>query len=194
MRMVARAIMPALLVTLIVTTIASADTIYSYTGDYFAPRPYSSSTLSGVYTTADRITGSFTVGDSFVPLLTQGGSAFTPGVVMYSFTDGHQTLINANSTGTFYLTYGNPNLTDMWSVDIRTATSWITSSLYYERHDYAGLDADNHGSNGGCFFDGCDGSHLGTWTVSVPEPATLVLAAAGLLAVGGSLWKRRHTI
>jgi len=173
---------------------AQADTIYTYTGDYFAIRPAypDSISIAGVYTTADRITGSFTVGDSFVPLLTQSGHAFTPGIQSYSFTDGHQTLTNANSVGTFYLTFGNPNMTDMWSVDIHTATSWITSSLYYERHDWGFLDAANHGSNGGCFFDGCDGSHLGTWTVSVPEPMSLLLVLAGIGGVVGA--RRFHRI
>ena len=40
-----------------------------------------------------------------------------------------------------------------------------------------------------------DGSHRGTWTVqTVPEPPTIVLVAAGLLAVGGGLWRRRRSI
>jgi len=37
--------------------------------------------------------------------------------------------------------------------------------------------------------------YLGTWTVqTVPEPPTIVLVAAGLLAVGGGLWRRRRSI
>src|SRR5438552_2546315 len=114
MRTVARALVPALLVTLIVTTIASADTIYTYTGDYFA-----SGHLLGVYTTADRITGSFTVADGFLPDLGQGGRVFTGSILSYSFSDGHQTLTPANSTGVeFRLTLPAPDVDPLWFISI----------------------------------------------------------------------------
>jgi len=227
---------PALLVALALAPVAGADTIYTYAGDYFGTYTWGPNT-SGVYTTADRITGSFTVADGFIPGFTQGGAAFTgggmlqaangdyspapsvSGVLSYSFTDGHQTLTQANSTAIMYL--GIPinalNLTDggcspclyqyqlgaswpdgfrpgYWNIQIATPTSGITTSLFGDRYDRAFLDAANFGMNGQAVGPS-DGSHLGTWTVqTVPDPPTIVLVAAGLLAVGGGLWRRRRSI
>jgi hypothetical protein len=86
--------------------------MYAYTGDTFH-------TVSGVYLTSDRITGSFTVRDGFIPGASTIGAAFTgvgvffdangqtsrfvDGVVAYSFSDGHQVLTKENSTATIYL-------------------------------------------------------------------------------------------
>src|SRR5256885_11841673 len=75
-----------------------ADTIYRYEG-----RPFVE--FLGSYTAADRITGSFTVADGFVVIPTSGGANFNGGIVSYSWTDGHQILTEANSTGTFRLTF-----------------------------------------------------------------------------------------
>jgi PEP-CTERM motif-containing protein len=93
---------------------------YTYTGDHFGTFPDCCGVppgprVAGVYTTADRITGSFTVAEGFVPgvaaslgtvflgraldLYGSGQSdVFFDGVIDYAFTDGHQTLTRANST------------------------------------------------------------------------------------------------
>jgi hypothetical protein len=115
-----RNVLLALLILGIIPLSAYADTVYTYTGDYFGTY-FGTPRVSGVYSTADRITGSFTVADGFVPGFTTGGAAFTgyglhqdanggygpstfmDGVLNYSFTDGHQTLTKANSTATIYL-------------------------------------------------------------------------------------------
>lgn len=183
----------AFLALLLLTAPAQADTIYTYTGDYFAERggPVPSH-LQGVYTTADRITGSFTVADGFLPALGQAGRPFTDGVLAYSFSDGHQTLTKANSTGMFFLTLAAPDVEPLWFITITSAPS-TGISLYYnrERSDFGILDAENFGGNSGCVYGVCDGSHLGTWTVSVPEPMSLLLAVAGL---GGVVLLRRFPL
>ena len=178
---------------------AHADTVYTYTGDYFIGEYFSSSgalvpsQVHGVYTTADRVTGSFTVADGFVPGLSQGGHVFAgfgfspadggihfmDGVLSYSFSDGHQTLTKANSTGEFKLTLADVGVLPMWNISIATPTSWITSHCCYEWGDLGRLDADNFGGNA-CFYYGCAGSHVGTWTVAVPEPMSLLLVVAGI--------------
>src|SRR5439155_12418661 len=86
MRTVARAVLPVLLVAVALVPAAHADTMYSYVGDYFGtingqPR------VSGVYTTADRITGSFTVAEGFIPGAVLGGASFTGGGF---YSDGTQ--------------------------------------------------------------------------------------------------------
>ena len=91
-----------------------ADTIYTYTGDAFVAAWVLGPLSVGVYTPADRITGSFTVGDGFIPGRLAIGAAFTygpfgpdravvDGVLDYAFTDGHQTLTKRNSTATIVL-------------------------------------------------------------------------------------------
>src|SRR2546429_3763796 len=71
---------------------APANTIYTYEGGTFF-------TVRGVYTTQDRITGSFELADSFVGIVGTGLQNVTAGVVRYSFTDDHQTLTDAHPTG-----------------------------------------------------------------------------------------------
>jgi hypothetical protein len=227
MRTFARAILAALIVTLVLASGAGADTIYSYTGDTFR-------SVAGVYTTADRITGSFTVADGFVAGFSAAGAVFTgfgrlqaangdysapmfmDGVISYSFTDGHQTLTKDNSTAALRLGVPVEVLTPgsctpclyknqvgapwpdgfqprLWDIEITTPTGSITSYLIGDRYDLGSLDAANSGVNGRSIGPP-DGSRVGTWTVSVPEPSTLVLLAAGLSVVGGRLWKRRHTM
>lgn len=179
-----------LALVLLLVAPAAADTVYTYTGDYFVGPTYPTglASLAGVYTTADRITGSFTVGESFVPEPRQWADRFTDGVISYAFTDGHQTLTGANSTGDFYLGL-NSAVGVAWNIWIYSPTSGIFSWNIAGRYDVARLDADNWGGNSGCYIGGCDGSHVGTWAVSVPEPASLVLALAGLSAVAGARWR-----
>ena len=185
MRPFARAILPGLFAALILGPVAEADTMYSYIGDTFRA-------VSGVYTLADRITGSFTVADGFVPIPRQYVNDFTLGVVSYSFTDGHQTLTEANSEGHFLLNH-TPTASGFWDVGVGGLAGGISTYNFFDRFDEAILAGDI-GSNV-CTVLCNDGSHAGTWTVTtVPEPSTLVLAAAGLLAVGGRLLKRRHAI
>src|SRR5439155_2765715 len=112
---------------------AVADTMYSYTGDTFH-------SVSGVYLTSDRITGSFTVRDGFIPGATTIGAAllgfgvfrdasgnwgptqFVDGVVGYSFTDGHQVLTRENSTATIYL--GVPIINGEYQLDAAWPTGF----------------------------------------------------------------------
>jgi hypothetical protein len=184
MRTFARAVLFALFAALILAPVAEADTMYSYIGDTFR-------TVSGVYTLADRITGSFTVADGFVPVPRPYAYDFTPGVVSYSFTDGHQTLTEANSNGAFLL---NPCVCSFWNVAVAGApTSSISTYNLFDRTDLAILGTD-FGRNAQTIGPP-DGSHVGTWTVTtVPEPSTLVLLAAGLIGLGANVWTRRRTI
>ena len=90
--MTAKTSLPVLLTILMLAPPAGATTMYSYVGDVFHA-------VSGNYSTSDRITGSLTLADGFVPNTQfSGPKDLRPGIIAYSFTDGHQTLTESNST------------------------------------------------------------------------------------------------
>jgi hypothetical protein len=136
MRAFARGIFFAVLLIGVFVASAKADTVYRYVGDRFT-------FAQGVYSPGDRITGSFVLSDSFVPtvgLIGTEAQSVTNFVESYSFTDGHQTLTQSNSTGTFSMPFtadgtlvvpgsatgaiGSPH----WSVYISTPTSGIETA------------------------------------------------------------------
>jgi hypothetical protein len=194
MRTVGRAVLLALLLTLLLWTSSAWAITYSYVGDTF--RANIAESIAGVYTLSDYIRGWVTVNDSFVPPLQAHEQNMTLGVLSYSFTDGHQTLTEANSTGGFMLPIQAPVLdwsstsgsSAWWFVGITTPTSGIRTSFSVGRTDQAFIGPDNHGGNFGDFAYN-DGSHKGVWTV--PEPAPLVLLVAGLLVLSASLSRGR---
>src|SRR5882762_8849488 len=126
MRTFARAVLPALLLALALAPVADANMMYSYVGDTFKTVPGITGLISGVYTTQDRITGWLIVADGFTPAFGAWYQDLTPGVVHYSFTDGHQTLTEANSTAWFRLAVLNPAdvafcpLLRCWNVGVTT--------------------------------------------------------------------------
>ena len=190
MRIFAQAVVPALLIALALAPVADADTMYSYVS---GPFDY----VSGVYTLEDRITGSFTVAEGFVPASGLIPPNYTPGIVSWSFTDGHQTLTEANSIGSFnFSPFSSVNI-QYWHINLVTpdGSGRIELVNLFGYLDKAVL-GDSSGRQGTDLCPGpCGGVYpeSGTWTVqTVPEPATVVLVAVGLLVVAAG-W-RRHTI
>jgi hypothetical protein len=184
MRTFARIVLFALLLMGVFVASADADSDYSYTGDTFT-------FVQGVYTPLDRIIGDFVLSSSFVPVtgVGPGIQTVTNGVVSYSFTDGHQTLTQDNSTATFQVAF-NPDGTPIvpgtdgagvngwWYVDIHTPTSEIlTESLDGDYQTFASIDDASMSraiilSINGALYPGSPG----TWTVqTVPEGGTTTL-------------------
>ena len=81
---------------------ACADTLYRYESDPFR-------FVTGAYEPGLRVTGNFVLADSFVAPVPQGGGPnwtnVIPSALNYSFTDGKQTLTQANSTATIMMPF-----------------------------------------------------------------------------------------
>src|SRR5262245_22669856 len=69
---------------------ATANTIYTYTGNNFTVIFAHSSPPAGSYTTSMNVTGSFTLGSSLLPNLSNAD--ITASLLSYSFFDGRGTI------------------------------------------------------------------------------------------------------
>ena len=155
---------------------ASADTIYTYTGNDFTSN-------SGSFTDADKVTGTI---DLATALGDNSGSVeISP--VSYSFSDGVQTLTNSNSSLSGYLATNAVGTPVMWDLLIQLpdylgeVSSKAIGPLPEDQEDFAYVQQASYsfGSN----------SDPGNWTTTTsvaatPLPATLPLFAGGLGFVG----------
>jgi len=172
--------------------------MYSYAGDFFR------GPMTGGYTNQDHVTGSFVVASAFTENPAGGGTTSDRSdlILSYRFTDGMQTLTEANSTARIGMYVALPDSplaapgTPMqWVVLLQTATDAISSygikgGVYGEGSDQGCLGCIGIGpvtgngsvgiGSGGLYprpeFGGNGGGAIGTWTVqtvAVPELAIL---------------------
>jgi len=177
---------------LVLSGSAHAEYIYTFTGQDFLGRPPSSiGVATGIYSLTDHITGTMSVDDmtTLEPRTSAGGPAewlYTPPTA-YSFTDGHQTLTEQNSTLALFRVFMGDSLANRpleWWIEMTTPTSGLQTIGFGDNGDRAWLDdseAHHFLSQGQT-----------RWTVEhiVPEPSTLALVGAGLVALGIGLWRR----
>jgi hypothetical protein len=171
------------LVTLLGLSPASADTIYTYTGNDFT-------FASSPYTTTDMVTGtidlSTALGDNFGP------ATITP--VSFTFSDGVQTISNTTSSlvSAKFLSFSTDALGNIigWDIDLQTTAGTLLT------FNVPGATAD-----GGCEPEGCsvlstttaasNVGDAGVWATT-PLPAALPLFATGLGALGLLGWRRKR--
>lgn len=105
-----------------------ADAVYTYTGHNF-------DTAVGAYITLDKVTGTFTVANPLPANLSS--SDISADVLSYSFSDGVQTLTEANSAiVSFLVTTGPSGVLSEWSI-----TVWETPITDMVGGTVRGIDA-----------------------------------------------------
>jgi hypothetical protein len=203
LRLVSVALLLGLLSGIVLATPAEADVIYSYTGNTMtycngAYADAGTNNCNGTY----YVTGSFTLTQALAPNLVNF-AIFTGSsqLVAYSYTDhGQVTLDNMNSSVGELLLWTNASGQIInWIIDVGRDASAPNGSGVCTGFCEIGTLNDpgdtDFCSTGVCdfssFLDPGSGSTLnqpGTWTESgttpVPEPASLLLSAAGLACLG----------
>jgi hypothetical protein len=174
--------MLALLVAFLLPLPLLADTTYTYTGNDFT------SVYGTAYTTSDSVSGSFTVS---TPL---GGDLLDDNITpaSFGFTDGVDTLTNANVTGEEFFsisTNASGEITNWYIV----VSDSIVGPAIYTQDDLDGVAADT-GENYGLTGVGQNRDDPGTWTETsssvAPEPSTLALLGTGVLGLAGIVRRR----
>ncbi len=221
--LLARILVVTLFAILTRATAVQADYLYTYTGYYFEPMATflhpSPDPNTGVYTTSDYIRGTLRIADAvFRDVSTTYDASM---VLAYSFTDGHQTLTNANSTVVSFrlhqddLRYYPYTNAWSWSLAFANADGTLRMAHFGEGTDWGVIeDVARLGTPNGdglccaTVTSSAQGYHAGSspntgfyyrWTVeqtgsatSVPEPGVTILLLLGAGWLGAAWWLARR--
>lgn len=161
----------------LITTAASANTIYTYTG----------ATYTGCYNSYAPCTGKELTG--YIDTTLTGAQTqnlyefFNPYIASFSFSDGYGlTLDNTNSSPFFQIVTDGAGDITQWTIELGGVNSYID---IYSQGSYQTIVQSSVGAayvaEGGAFQ-----------RTQVPEPSTLSLFGAALLSFAGvALYRRR---
>jgi hypothetical protein len=167
------------------TTGARADTVYTYTGLDFT-------SVSGLYTTMDKVTGSFVLSSPLPPFL-PAGSDESALLVSWSLSDGVNTFTGTGPTLTAFNFATGPGgeIQGDWDVLIINSVGQIETFNFDDERfseDTAFTNGpDNTVTGGGVVF-------IGTWSSAstAPEPGILSMTFSGLVGLGLLVGVKRY--
>ena len=171
-----------------------ADT-FTYTYTPAGPFTTSDGSALGNSLLGDSLSGSFTVAASLGDNFNSNSTPLT--VLSYSFSDGQETITNANGTEPFFeiITNGSGTIS-FW--DVAVTSNNFSPNLQFQTATVEGGDGVSPAFGG---RDIAFNSVLGSWSVTdnstspppppaVPEPGSLALVGTGLLGAVGTLRRR----
>jgi len=161
------------------TPLANAGAVYTYTGNDFT-------VASTPFTTADKVTGSFTVSTALGANLSLASITFTS----FTFSDGVDTVTNATATPvSFAVTTNSLGLITDWYIGIDGSAGSMIQTLG-PTSDLTNCCSDIAENASGEAYN-AKGDN-GSWLTSgpVPEPSPFVLTTTALLALAFVARKR----
>ena len=173
-------------ITLTAAAVQANPITYTYTGTPFT-------SVSGPYTTSDKVTGFVELMDPLGPNLGPGLTSVTP--LAFSFFDGVQTIDSSNATSVdVRFTTNSTGAITAWLVQFFSNTGRISTVNSIVGQDLGQLVPFDTGPFGSVIYPG--GLNPGTWTAtttSVPDAGStfgLLLLSAAVLGVATRQFKR----
>jgi hypothetical protein len=148
---------------------ARADVVYDYTGADFT-------SVTGPYTTSDSVTGSFTVASPLEDNLNL--LIITP--VSFSFSDGQQTLTNANAASEFHISTDAAGDVTGWIISIELNHGGGAAILSTSGAGYGSQDEGESPTSSGFSYTAGSFTEVPATPSPVPEPQSWALMLTGL--------------